>query len=231
MLQHHASWYDFATDPRKFGIRCNREDLVIVRGMMRTSAWAVGAFLGSTDSAQQVTVGAQVSPVAGAKLTLSSEHSEYCNCEQRSGPSRSSSRALIGHQDFQGMVSQNSGKPIKDQCVFLNFYKIKYRKIFPTKIVANGDLSFHGWEDPDDSGDDLVLSTRLTAEVETEDNPVCGIYSCYWCPTSSRQQYQIRSPLDDVLEYILQVSNMINKVLTRNVLLIFCSFPKQRWRL
>ncbi len=174
MLQHHASWHAFATDDRKLGIRCAKEDLVLVRGTMKTSSWTVGAFLGKIDRTQEVTVGAQVSAAAAAKFSLSSEYSEYHNCEQRSGP-----YDLLhgGDEHSDNSAEGRVAKRTKDQCIFLNIYKLKHRKLLPTKIVANGERST-----PDDRDDGSVgspctsvSSADYSVEMDTGNFPVSAV--------------------------------------------------------
>lgn len=55
----------------------------------------------------------------------------------------------------------------KDQCVFLSYYKIKYRILLPKKIRANADPPFLGRDDNAHDGDSGPLSA-MYADVEQE---------------------------------------------------------------
>lgn len=154
MLQHHASWYAYATDDSKLGIRIAKEELVLVRGTMKTSSWTVGAFLGRVDRTQEGTIGAQSTAAVGANFSLSSEYSDYHNCEQRSSPQSPSPPESADVEPSDNLQVENRlGALAKNQCIFLNIYKLKHRKLLPTKIVANGEPS-----DPDHQDDDSLGS-------------------------------------------------------------------------
>lgn len=177
MLQHHESWYAFATDPKKLGIRCDRERIVLVRGTIKTSAWSIGAFLGKVDRAYEVTVGAHLGPNGGANLQLSSEFTHYNNCVQRSGPDRTSpqttpilTNSSVPHAvpiEPDSTTTDGSCCPelLLDQCVFVSYYKIKSRLLFPKKIVANGEPSS---EDGDFGTHDDTSSTLFAVEADIE---------------------------------------------------------------
>ncbi|KAI0753572.1 hypothetical protein BC629DRAFT_1297029 [Irpex lacteus] len=166
MLRHHANWYAFATDHQKFGIRCAKEDLVLVRGTMKTTSWTVGAFLGTTDSAHKISIGAQASAAASAKVSLSSGYRELHNCEQRSGPYSLSQNPKDNRRYSDGRVDATS----RNQCIFLNIFKLKHRKLLPHKVVANGDLTSS--DNPKDDSSDGGTGTPVScAEFAIEMDP------------------------------------------------------------
>ena len=180
MLQHHRSWCAFAANPKILGIVRPPEDIVLVLGTMKTSVWTVGAFLARDDRVHDFSVGGQVGTVAGARLQLTSERNESQTCQQRSGPHRqpietslsppllnlpSSSRHASNTLDTTtGGGVDNQPQP-KDQCIFLRYYKIKYRKVLPRQIKANADPSSLG-EDGDGGGGAAVLAFDIEAEPE-----------------------------------------------------------------
>lgn len=171
MLRHHANWYAFVTDHQKYGIRCAKEDLVLVRGTMKTTSWIVGAFLGKTDSAHTITIGAQASTAASAKLSLSSGHSELHNCEQRSGPLSLSQTPKDTTALYPDEKVDSGGAVARNQCIFLNIYKLKHRKFLPTKVIANGKPA--SFDDQDDDFSDRgtnasVSSAEYSIEMEPE---------------------------------------------------------------
>lgn len=185
MLQNHQSWYAFATDPQTLGIRCEKESIVLVRGTVKTSAWTVGAFLGKFDRTQSVSLGAQLGTIGGGALKLSSERARYHKCEQRNGPLRSSSQYAAQLPHSESCASQPSnplGIPLppgnspsssvtnvshfpKDQCVFLSFYKIKYRVFLPKKITANADPSSMD-PSPDHGDGEAVPSMHVGTDAD-----------------------------------------------------------------
>lgn len=187
MLQNHDSWYAFATDPSTLGIRCEREDIVLVRGTMKTSAWTVGAFLSKTDDSHELSIGGRFGLVAGATVQLSSECARSNKCEQRSGPNRASpgspspielsvpthrSEGGIGtYTDYMASKSETNQAP-KDQCVFVSYYKIRYRRFLPKKITANAGSPSLDPEDSDYDEGRALFATSVGVELDTPHVPV-----------------------------------------------------------
>ena len=186
MLQHHRSWCVFAANPKILGIVRPPEDIVLVLGTMKTSVWTVGAFLARDDRVHDFSAGGQVGTVAGARLQLTSERNESQTCQQRSGPHRQPRKTsaaspsvdpLSLHRlasDAPDSTTQNNTDelpPPKDQCIFLRYYKIKYRTFWPKKIVANADPSSLD-KDTDDSDDLPTPATDADVELDPEFIPV-----------------------------------------------------------
>lgn len=184
--QYHDSWYAFATDPEKLGLECKPEDIVLVRGTMKTSAWTVGAFLARDDRAHDFAAGGQIANVAGARLKFSSEHSLSHKCEGRSGPIRkqlftinpSSPLSMPDDIDAMDVVSERQepqnidyDASRKDQCVFLSYYKVKYRRFLPKKIVAQAGPSILD-KDTEDKEDIAVRGADIVIGTEPEYIPV-----------------------------------------------------------
>ncbi len=151
MLQHHESWFAFATDEETLGIQCEPESIILVQGVLKTSGWTVGAFPGKIDRSQEFRIGAKVETLFNAHAQVSTTRSESHGCIQRSCPDRASGTAgklLTGptrHATSSPMAEftdrlRGSNYP-QDQCVFLKYYKIKHRRLglLPKKIVANAD--------------------------------------------------------------------------------------------
>ncbi|KAI0765560.1 hypothetical protein BC629DRAFT_1541098 [Irpex lacteus] len=195
MLENHASWYAFATDPKRWGLQCEPEDIILVRGTMKTSSWTVGAFFGQVNRLHDFATGGQVASIAGAKFQMSSEYSQSHKWEQRSGPYRAlahlSTPQLISPADTMDIDSVDPraqvNQPVKDQCIFLSYYKIKYRTFLPKKIVAHADPPSLE-EDPDGNGGLVAASPDVDVELDSD----------HILP---------RVPLDDILDYILEHSD------------------------
>ncbi|KAI0084204.1 hypothetical protein BDY19DRAFT_1026532 [Irpex rosettiformis] len=185
MRQHHGSWYAFAADPKKLGLECNPEDIILVRGTTKTSTWTVGAFISQENRAHDFTAGGQVASVGGAKVTFSSGHELRHKCEQRTGPDRApanttsslleplSSLLISGETDARNIdstdpQSQNNevNRSQKDQCIFLSYYKLKHRLFLPKKIVANAGPSPLG-----DGADDGEGTAVRAMDIEIESEP------------------------------------------------------------
>lgn len=114
IIRHHESWYTLAND-RKLHIR--REDILLVSGWIKTSAWAVAALVGEGQS-HAFSLGAEGLSVAQAHFEVERSAEVEMSVLQRSGP----------------LVLSNPER--RDQCLFINYYKMKYRLPFLRQIVA-----------------------------------------------------------------------------------------------
>ena len=85
--QNHDFWHRFAIDPAKYGLDCKPEDIIFVRGTVKTSAWAVAALKDRGHSIHDVSFSGQIGPFADAGFKVSSQNVTESTFEQRSGPS------------------------------------------------------------------------------------------------------------------------------------------------
>ncbi|KAI0092298.1 hypothetical protein BDY19DRAFT_591513 [Irpex rosettiformis] len=162
MLRYHESWCEYARDKR--GLSLKNEDIILVRGFVKTSRWTVAAFLGSRSSTQQVTISGELGSVVNIGINYSSHEDARCSpVAPRSGPAH----------------------PMpKDQCLFLNYYKIKRRRFFPNEIVAAADPSDHDAERRGEEDGDIEIL------IESE-----------------ATNHRLSDPLIMILDYILEFSD------------------------
>lgn len=190
--QNHDSWYAFAINQDTYGLDCKPEDIILVRGTIKTSAWAVAAFIESGNHVHDVSFSGQVGPFADAGFNWASQQSRQSSFEYRTGPSRikrtHSPRPSISSETAVA-PSVKSGKlelpelevaatmssdvvpgDTKDQTVFLGYYKVKRRMWLGKKVVAAA-----GAEElpPDTSGQGPSASAVLspTRELSVEMHP------------------------------------------------------------
>lgn len=181
MRRHHQSWCDFATDPEILGIHCDPGDIILVRGAVKTSAWAVAAFIETGNTVHEVAFNGQFAPLADVGMKYSSQNGTHSTFEHRSGPYRTLSRAArsaitsaIAASPRSSVVGGHSPsppstppeQPLIDQCVFLSHYKIKYRRLFPKKIIANAEPGSPPTYDPSRSSCSLLSTSEVEIEVE-----------------------------------------------------------------
>lgn len=209
--QFHDSWVVFAREVEK--LSCDHEDIVMVRGTVKTSAWTVAAFKQPGTRIADFELGAQVGSVLDMGITGSSSVVEVGTFEFRTGPVKSSTLATLVpvrskssgrsrkyelpeievaeamlKEAAAGALSE-SAKP-RNQSVFIGCYRVKRRLggLLPKKIVANaGPADLPPGEDPAESA---VVTTREDIVVEI-DHPA----------------YRPHTALDDILDYILQFSD------------------------
>ena len=144
---NHDSWYRFA---ESLGHAVEPEDIVLVSGWLKTSAWAL-AVCTNHGRAHEVLFNAQLGSVAGTKFDVKLSQDVEMSVDQRSGPSQKN--------------LQENGKPTRDQCIFLRYYKLKKRPFWGRKIVASSEPT----EDhkDDDDGDTVWDSRTVVSETET----------------------------------------------------------------
>ena len=144
IMKHHADWVKWINEKRRVIIK--REQLVIVRGALRTTEWTVAAFQASG------TVRSNFGPV---RMETKFEG----DVQYRSGPEPKSSAGSIFND-----------RKTYDQCVFLPMYKIKYRivpfHLFPLRIEAAAEYDNLG--DPEDDNANAPAPMIVT-EGDEED--------------------------------------------------------------
>lgn len=217
MNAHHDAWHAFAA---ALGHAIAPDDIVLVSGWLKTSEWALAA---CTDCARahQLTLDVQAGPLAGAQFGIKLAQDVQMSLEQRSGPSRA-----VQHK--------HKGSKVRDQCLFLRYYKIKKRPFFGKKIVAAaGSYDQKSFDDSDrlvqaevladiqratrqsSFADDYKRSVEGTIEdaecwsdeYEITEEPYSVAHVRLWSSVVTRYANDLgQDPLDDLLDYILAVS-------------------------
>lgn len=175
--QHHDSWYAFATDPVKYGLECKPEDIIMVRGFVKTSAWAVAAFPDGGASQREVAFSGTAGPFANAGFHFAQQQQRQVAFEHRVGPSRGKSRtpsiasgkARATEFPVPDVGDAAEGEAAeRDQTVFLGYFKILRRKFWRKKIKAAGGY------DSLPPGDDDESEPETAIEAHPRYEPVCG---------------------------------------------------------
>ncbi|KAF7796004.1 hypothetical protein EIP86_007173 [Pleurotus ostreatoroseus] len=206
MGKHHMSWYEFAS-LEKYGLLLRPENIVLVRGTIKTTAWALGAYIDSGNDDHGVSFTAQAGQVAGAELEWSFSKQISSHFEHRSGPRRRTEAMfsprhtisdkggchelelpeILAERQQAADIAVGRGNSA-DQCVFLSCYKVKYRLGFLKKVIAAAgppDLP----EDREQSPGVWVNSQSDSISMDPPEPP------------------KYRTPVDDILEYILDTTN------------------------
>ena len=156
MLNNWASWRAYL-EQRDLDI--DPSQLVLVRGWVKTSAWAMAAFQTETRANSGFLQGGWNVARLGAGWQFDQQQSVLLQCKQ--GPTdafRDQNRSLLSITDDLK----------EDQCIFLCYYKIKYRlKFFPKVIQAAAGPADLPEGDPD-AEPPSALTTSEDMEVVTE---------------------------------------------------------------
>ncbi|OCH86826.1 WD40 repeat-like protein [Obba rivulosa] len=197
MRQNYEAWYEFARE--KYGRDLQRDDIVFMRGWVKTTQWAVAAFAeGGVSGSLMFNLGL---PMASASLNVSGSHNVSASHLYRIGPERES-QATVGadHLIAAGPSSQPpiAAMPKADQCIFMMYYKIKPRR-------------FSRWR-----GVDIRAAAEPRDLPGPPDDgsspPGAAIPSAYQTPDSMEVESvpglsRVNDPVDDILDYILRNSN------------------------
>ncbi|KAI0089368.1 hypothetical protein BDY19DRAFT_140693 [Irpex rosettiformis] len=181
MHTYHDSWCDFA---REKGHDVSPEDIVMVRGTVKASEWTVAAFMDETRH-QSLELEAQGGLIGSAGISLSLSVASSMSVEHRSG--RSQPRISSDEED-----SAANFRPMRNQCMFLCRYKMRYRK-WPWQIKK---IKAEGYRD-DEPSSDSDSEEDTSAESDSEDEDVieddCSLT-------------KVLDPLDTLMDYILENS-------------------------
>lgn len=156
MRKNHDSWYAFA---REKELILRPEDIFMVRGWVKSSAWTVAAFMGD-DHAQEIQFVAQAGSLTLPSISLAFSSATSVSCQHRFGPLKID------------LASTSSGQS-HDQCLFLSRYKIRYRFVLPRKIEAaagNQDEHDGSFDDSIEVTSTLAISSSSRSEVIIEDD-------------------------------------------------------------
>ncbi|KAF7789084.1 hypothetical protein EIP86_000017 [Pleurotus ostreatoroseus] len=139
--QHIESWQRHM---KSIDIKVQLEDILFVRGTIKTSNWTVAAFKQDSKS-QGGSLQGSLTPAAGARFDLKLGHQSACSKDSRTRP-----------------LVDSGQDPSCDQCVFLQVYKLKPRllRFLPSKIEAQAgphQLPRHNDDDDNAGGSDAQI--------------------------------------------------------------------------
>lgn len=163
--RNHERWVAYAA---REGITLNVEELLLVRGFIKTTAWGVAAFVGSSH-AQELSFQANSASFLTAQFAISHSFDADPSIERRVGPPIASSSPkptdLIPDSAFK-----------YNQCVFIHALKCKKRTILPGfRIRAAAEPQDSSYTDdefpptPDSVGWGMTEEERFRVRYEFED--------------------------------------------------------------
>ncbi|KAF7797953.1 hypothetical protein EIP86_009160 [Pleurotus ostreatoroseus] len=182
MKEHHRNWATFAE--QQLGLTHQPEDLVLVRGWVKTSEWAVAAFK-SKGRASGATISASFTPALSAGFEFKVSERQSMMAASNRGP-----KGVRSSPTTPNSSDANLSTAPQDQCIFLRYYKIRYRRFLSTKIVAAAGPSQLPDAPPEDQGPGVTASDTIQFDTEAREPPERAVV-----------------PLDILLEYILEYSN------------------------
>ncbi|OBZ65404.1 Vegetative incompatibility protein HET-E-1 [Grifola frondosa] len=192
MRRNHASWHRFATDTCDVDLQ--KDEIIFVNGCVKSAEWAVAAFIERGREGELYFSG-EFGPMASAGFSLSMKNSTSARVEHRMGPPQSEHRSTLpGVSEIEETPRDGDvrGKAVDvskfDQCVFLEYYKMK-KRIWFYRVIKAAAGPHELPSQPDDS--DPGSPELMVEEDDIEEVPF-------------RSKYD---PVDYVLDYILENSN------------------------
>ncbi|EIW55099.1 uncharacterized protein TRAVEDRAFT_74059 [Trametes versicolor FP-101664 SS1] len=184
---NHQSWYRFARDV--FMLDIKEEDLIFVRGWVKTGQWAVAA---ATHHAKggEFSFSGNFSSAVSAVFSVRTDRETCMSIESRAGPAGSSSAA--------------EGTPAFDQCVFLHYYKLKRNKFLPIKSIR-AEAGPHSLKWPHEAqpnaGAPVVAAQALDESLYASEEDVVMEEGD---GSDSDEPSQVDDPVVALLDYMLQ---------------------------
>ena len=156
---HISSWCTFANEKLEIGLE--EKDIIFVSGYTKTSVWAEAAFNHSSSSGELVIAGGV--PSASGEFRVSMSRGVDASVFSRTGPL---DRASMWEKDPRSALLESYDS---DQCIFLNYYKMKSRAWWRSTVMraAAGDHVFpYDGNGDGTSGADLCGCSDEHDEVE-----------------------------------------------------------------
>ena len=180
--RNHAKWCKFASEV--YGITCDPTELILVSGVVKTSAWATTAW-----SEYSSEIGLTLSgdaPVGGVGVRWASSVSGSVRCEHHAGPSEDDiTMARIqaaAHERRSGgqwaarmtelpeikaeLEAYYVRRPEEDQSVFIKGFKLKHRHLpWLKKISARA-----GYDQLPEDDYDPAMPALVSSDSDTDDD-------------------------------------------------------------
>ena len=117
MATHLHSWCGFSNNT--LGIGLQDKDIIFVWGFTKTTTWVVAAFSDNSRGEELVIPGSCFVPSGSDGLRVFISHEGPVSIESREGP----------HDRISTWKDSRVPKYKYDQCIFLNYYKMKRRTV------------------------------------------------------------------------------------------------------
>lgn len=159
MRKHISSWLEFAN--ADLGIGLEESEILFVSGFTKTPVWATAAFADSAKKSELVVSGGSfVSPASG-EFSVSMIKCVNPSVSYRAGPVD----RVSCQQDM------DTGPEDYDQCIFLNYYKMKIRVLRSPAILkaAAGFQNLGSSGDPNSEKKIAVLAHHDTLSHTDDD--------------------------------------------------------------
>ncbi|KAF7797950.1 hypothetical protein EIP86_009157 [Pleurotus ostreatoroseus] len=185
MLKHHHSWFIFA---KAMALNLSLEDIIFVRGFIKASDWAVAAWK-AKDQDADIEGSFRYDPDTGFDFQFSKQERIVHACRWSSGSDQFSTTP--------------TSRP-KNQCLFLQYYKVKHRFFGADKIVAAAGPSILPDRPPEDQSPIVPVSAANQLESQWDEPLECPIVPQGMLPENIIEDTKVAASSDDDLMKVLR---------------------------
>ena len=161
------------------GLGLRDEEIIFVSGTTKTNRWAVTAFRGECQTIEG-SFTANLGSLAEASVSISVSNETLPARYYRAGPSRHTCSATIlpnNPPNGEGSSPPSLPPEQRDQCIFMNYYRMKRRFWKPLPMQAAGTPFQDRGRGPEDGSDpgsplDVVDETDMSTEERGQANQV-----------------------------------------------------------
>ncbi|CAL1693803.1 unnamed protein product [Somion occarium] len=175
MLRNRDNWHRLAQGMRH---AVHKDEIVMISGWVKTRSWVLG--LGQK---------------RGTTMIVNGVAADNANEGLRVDSTDPSSVTRRGPAQFRLQSGQIN--PLRDQCIFLNYYKAKSRIFAPPKLEANAGP--HNLPDSNEDPDNERFDVTTNNDVETTSGDDDDIEIAEYPPVPSNHH-----PIDAALDFILE---------------------------
>lgn len=154
MRTHYKSWVKFALE--RFLLTLKPEEIVLVRGWVKTTEWAMAAYVDKGKS-HELSFRAVAGAFANARFTVSSKEHASASAECRVGPAPA-----------PGQENPNE----LNQCIFLSTYRLKRRGVLVPVIRAMSQPVDFDSRPPSPDEDEVTRTPALSPPSQASNVPV-----------------------------------------------------------
>ena len=162
MSEHLPSWLDFANE--RLGIGLEDKDIIFVSGFTKTTVWAEAAFNNTNNTSEIIVAGGCFVPSVSGDFRVSISRGLDASVISRVGPpGRIAPREDDADEDYK-----------YDQCIFLNYFKMKKRGLLRRPTVMRAAAGPHELPDNDDDSGSTNCPNVLAASSSSLDSDDIG---------------------------------------------------------
>ena len=211
MKANFSSWKDFANSSGNFALMLEDHEIIFVCSTIKTTQWIIAAFQGDNFRNTEGFISASFATLASAGLSISIQNETLAADYYRFGPCSLTTDHTTPHiTDTSSSPPPREKPPLHNQCLFVNYYKMKRRLPWSGSIPMRANAGPHHLppppKDPGDSTTAFLNPRSHGSESFGRDTQEVRYRDISCTQTAiERGGHQRFDPVNHLLDYILQV--------------------------